>query len=166
MIRQAVPSDLAVVKALTTACANAMTAKGIHQWSEKYPTQERLLQDITAQELYVLVIADQIRGMIVRTATMSDAYAAVQWATPTNRNLYIHRLAVHPTYWGQGYAQQLMDWAEAYAIAEGYQSIRLDTFSQNTRNHHFYETRGYQRLEDIYYPHKSTAPFHCYELVC
>ncbi|MGM0391936.1 MAG: GNAT family N-acetyltransferase, partial [Bacteroidota bacterium] len=29
----------------------------------------------------------------------------------------------------------------------------------------FYESRGYQKLGDIYFPKQSEHPFHCYELI-
>jgi len=58
-----------------------------------------------------------------------------------------------------------MHWAETYAKDKGYQSVRLDTFSQNKRNQKFYETRGYQKLGDIFFPKQSEHPFHCYELL-
>jgi len=58
-----------------------------------------------------------------------------------------------------------MNFAENHARKNGFTSIRLDTFSQNTANQKFYETRGYQKLGDIYFPKQSEHPFHCYELI-
>ena len=58
-----------------------------------------------------------------------------------------------------------MTFAENYARANQYSSVRLDTFSQNKRNQLFYETRGYHKLGDIYFPEQSDDHFHCYELV-
>jgi len=58
-----------------------------------------------------------------------------------------------------------MDFAETFARENMFDSIRLDTFSQNKRNQQFYERRGYQRLADIFFPNQSEHPFHCYELV-
>lgn len=95
---------------------------------------------------------------------IDDEYLAVKWLTESNRNLYIHRLAVNPENWGQGIARNLMDFAEDLARKGNFLSVRLDTFSQNLRNQKFYEARGYQRLEDIYFPKQSEYPFHCYEL--
>lgn len=96
---------------------------------------------------------------------MDKEYVPVNWLTKNENNIYIHRLAVHPKSQGKGYAQQLMGFAEDYAIENSYSSIRLDTFSQNKRNQKFYELRGYKRLGDIYFLKQSKYPFHCYELV-
>ena len=81
------------------------------------------------------------------------------------RNIYIHRLGVHPNRQGKGYAQQMMQFAENHARDNGFISVRLDTFSQNARNQRFYEKRGFQKLGDIFFPKQSEHPFHCYELV-
>ncbi len=165
MIRKAKPSDVSTIVSLTKACAKAMIAKEIYQWNEHYPTQARFEKDIALEESYVLEHTGKIVGTIVITELMDDEYIPVQWLTDNQNNVYIHRLAVHPDFWGQGYAQQLMDWAEEYAREHAFLSIRLDTFSQNKRNQRFYETRGYKRLGIIYFPKQSEHPFYCYELV-
>ncbi|WP_109436385.1 MULTISPECIES: GNAT family N-acetyltransferase [Aquimarina] len=164
MIRKAFLSDLDIIYQLSQACAKEMIANGIYQWNEEYPTLERFKKDIELHELYVLEEKD-IKGIIVLTELIDEEYVPVKWLTESKNNLYVHRLAIHPQFWGQGYAQQLMDFAEGYARDYDYQSLRLDTFSQNKRNQKFYETRGYKRLGDIYFPKQSTYPFHCYELI-
>ncbi len=165
MIRKAIFSDLDTIHNITLACAKAMIKKGIYQWNEHYPTRERLYADVELQELYVIEEKEEIIGIVVLTEIMDDEYIPIKWITSNSNNLYIHRLAIHPDYWGQGYAQQLMNFAEEYAKQQQYTSIRLDTFSQNQRNQKFYETRKYQRLGDIYFPKQSEHPFYCYELV-
>lgn len=165
MILKAQLSNLDTIHKLTQACAKAMIRNGIYQWNEQYPTRERILQDIELEELYILKENTYIKGMIVLTECMDKEYQSIKWLTTTNQNLYVHRLAINPTYWSQGYAQKLMGFAEQYAHKKKYLSIRLDTFSQNQRNQKFYETRGYKRLGDIYFPKQSIHPFHCYELV-
>ncbi len=164
-IRQAYQDDLLKAKKLTEACAVGMQQLGIFQWNEYYPSLEKLQQDIDQKELYVLEENYQILGIIVLSEIMDEEYINVSWLTPSEKNLYIHRLATHPKSWGKGYGQKLMDFAEEFAKKLDFNSIRLDTFSLNKRNQKFYEARGYQKLEDIYFPKQSAAPFHCYEFV-
>jgi ribosomal protein S18 acetylase RimI-like enzyme len=59
-----------------------------------------------------------------------------------------------------------MDFAEQFAIDNKYTSIRLDTFSKNSRNKNFYEIRGFKRLGEIHFPKQSEFPFYCYEWLC
>ena len=165
MIQKAVISDLNELYAITKSCAQVLIENQIFQWSENYPSKEILQKDIELQQIWKLTIATQIIGIIVLTEIEDAEYKNVQWITNNNRNLYIHRLAVHPNFQGKGYAQQLMDFAEHYAKEKQYKSIRLDTFSQNKRNQQFYEKRNYIKLEAIYIPTQSEFPFYCYEKI-
>ena len=165
MIRKAIRSDLSGVKKLTEACATAMQKKGIFQWNEFYPSIERLQLDIDAEELYLLEENNELLAIMVLTPKMDEEYIPVEWLTENGRNLYIHRLATRPDLWGKGYGQQMMQFAEDFARAHDYTSVRLDTFSQNVRNQKFYELRGYTRLGKIYFPKQSEHPFYCYEKI-
>ena len=165
MIRRAKISEIPDIIANCRACAAFMISNGIHQWNEHYPSAAAFERDIERDELYVLEIAEKVVGTIVISALMDDEYVSVTWLTTNANSVYIHRLSIDPNQQGKGYAQQLMDFAENQAKENGFDSIRLDTFSQNKRNQRFYEKRGYQRLEDICYPKQSTHPFHCYELL-
>ena len=165
MIRHANISEIPDIIAICNACAKHMIAKGIYQWNEHYPSASVFEKDIKRDELYVLEINEKIIGAIVITTQIDDEYIPIKWGTENTNNIYIHRLAINPILQGKGYAQKLMDFAEAYAKENGFVSVRLDTFSQNKRNQRFYETRGYQRLDDIFLPNQSEHPFHCYELL-
>ena len=164
MIRAAKLQDIPHILTITKACAVHMAKKGIFQWNEHYPDAEAFEKDIAREELFVLE-DDRVIGCITISTFMDQEYDAVEWLTSNGKNLYVHRLAVHPDLQGRGYAQQLMDFAETHAQQHQFASIRLDTFSQNQRNQRFYEQRGYQRLGDIYFPKQSEHPFHCYEKV-
>lgn len=165
MIRHAKISEIPDILAITRACAAHMERQGIHQWNEHYPSYIAFENDIQRNELYVLEVDGKVIGTVVLSTFMDDEYAPIQWHTPNQNNLYLHRLSVSPEEQGKGYAQELMDFSEDHAKKKGFTSVRLDTFSQNKRNQKFYETRGYKRLGDVYFPKQSQHPFHCYELV-
>lgn len=165
MIRKAKLSEIPQILALTNACARHMIKNGIFQWNEHYPSRAAFEADIDRGELYLLVIEEEIIGTIVVSTLMDEEYLPIEWLTENGRNIYIHRLGVHPNRQGKGYAQQMMQFAENHARDNGFISVRLDTFSQNTRNQRFYEKRGFQKLGDIFFPKQSEHPFHCYELV-
>ncbi len=164
MIRTAKLQDIPHILTITRACAVHMAKKGIFQWNEHYPNAEAFGKDVARGELFVLE-DDKVIGCITISTLMDKEYDIVEWLTANGNNLYVHRLAVHPSSQGKGHAQQLMGFAEAYALENNFTSIRLDTFSQNQRNQHFYEQRGYQRLGSIYFPMQSEHPFYCYEKV-
>lgn len=165
MIRKGAVADIKNILKVTKACAAFMITKNIFQWNEYYPNKKPFINDANRGELYVLEIENEIIGCVTVSTIMDEEYIPISWLTPNEKNIYIHRLAVHPNQQGKGFAQQLMQFAEDYARKNNYQSVRLDTFSQNKRNQKFYELRGYKKLGDIYFPKQSEHPFHCYELV-
>lgn len=165
MIRKATKYDLKSIKELTEDCAKVMQHNGIFQWNENYPSLERLQRDIELEEMYLLEDKGQLQGIIVLTPEMDEEYIPVTWLTSTDKNLYVHRLATNPLSWGSGNGSRLMDFAEEFAKDQGYISVRLDTFSRNIRNQQFYESRGYRRLGNIFFPRQSDHPFFCYEKV-
>lgn len=165
MIRKATIEDIEPILEITKACASAMIAQGVYQWNAHYPNREAFENDVLRDELYVLEDNKTRIGCIVISTFMDKEYLPITWLSKNEKNIYIHRLAIHPKHQGKAYAQKLMDFAEQFAQNNKFSSVRLDTFSQNKRNLKFYERRGYQRLAEIYFPKQSTHPFYCYELV-
>ena len=165
MIRKGTLPDIDRILVITKACAKNMDDNGIYQWNESYPNRAAFETDVERSELFVFELNRRVIGCVAISSFMDKEYETVKWLTETKNNVYVHRLAVHPACQGKGYARQLMDYAERFAIENNYTSIRLDTFSQNKRNQLFYELRGYKKLGDIYFPKQSEYPFHCYELI-
>ncbi len=164
MIRLAKVKEIEQIMTITRLCANKMTSEGILQWNEHYPSKDAFLNDVDRKELYVLLKEGRVIGSITISTYKDEEYEPVEWLTEDGLNIYIHRLAIHPEFQHQGLARRLMDFAEAFAIKIKAISVRLDTFSKNERNQRFYESRGYTRLTNIYFPMQSEHPFFCYEL--
>ncbi|MGB3149938.1 MAG: GNAT family N-acetyltransferase [Maribacter sp.] len=165
MIQQAKISEIPDILTVTDLCRRYMDAKGILQWTDEYPSRNQFEIDIKRKELYILKKKNTLIGCVVLSTLMDEEYKTIKWLTSYDASIYVHRLAVHPSYQGKGFAQRLMDFAEGYARDNNYLSVRLDTFSQNKRNQEFYKKRGYQQLEKIYFPNQSKHPFYCFELV-
>ena len=158
-------TDLNRIMEITRACAIDLISNNIFQWNEKYPSKEAFKKDIEKNTLYVYKNKSRITGCISLCADKDEEYENVEWITEDFKNLYLHRLAVHPEYQKKGVGRSLMDFAEEYAKLNGFKSVRLDTFSQNTRNNKFYKSRKYVQLGDVFFPMQSEFPFHCYEKI-
>ncbi|MFT4673846.1 MAG: ribosomal protein S18 acetylase RimI-like enzyme [Patiriisocius sp.] len=165
MIRKAKASEIVQLISMTKSCAAHMINQDIYQWNEDYPNITAFENDFNRGELYVLYVSEILVGCITISTFKDTEYDAISWLTEDAKQYYIHRLAVAPAFQKQGYAKQLMDFAEAFAASNAALSLRLDTFSQNKRNQRFYENRGYQRLGSIYFPNQSEHPFYCYEFI-
>ena len=158
-------TDLESVVKIINACAADLISKNIFQWSEKYPSRDVFKNDIESNVLYVFKDNSKIIGCVALCSNKDIEYKNVKWLTEDNKNLYIHRLAVDPKFQKKGVGKSLMDFAEKYAKENHFNSIRLDTFSQNKRNNKFYKSRHYVQLCDVFFPMQSQFPFHCYEKI-
>lgn len=164
-IRLATNKDINRIIEITNACANHMISQNIFQWNEQYPNKEIFNQDVLNESLFVLVENNSVIGCLCISSEMDEVYKNVKWLTKNEKNIYLHRLAVHPTFQGKGYAISLMNYAEKFTLKNGFQSIRLDTFSGNPKNNKFYKLQGYTKLEKIFFRKQSDLPFYCYEKI-
>lgn len=163
-ITQAEKEDLPEVMVLIDECIEDMESKGIHQWDDQYPTPDIFSRDIGNKSLYIVRDNDKIIGSLVLTDEEEPEYKTVAWAVKNGKYLIVHRLAVHPNWQNKGIATKLMEYAEEFALANGFSSIRLDTYSKNPLGLKFYEQLGYIRCGEIFFPtHK--LPFFCYEKI-
>ena len=137
MIRKAVKKDISRIIEITKSCAAFMISQNIFQWNEHYPNIETFENDVKNENLYVLELNQKIIGCIVISSFMDDFYSKVKWTTPTEKNMYLHRLAIDPDYQKKGYAKKLMNFSFDFANKNNIVSIRLDTFSGNPYNNIF-----------------------------
>lgn len=164
LIRKATKDDLDEVMLIIKACTKHMISKNIFQWNEKYPNIETFENDIGNENLYVLSLQNnELIGCVSITFEMDDFYKTIDWISPSKKNIYVHRLAVHPNNQGQGHAKIIMNFIEKKGVDNLCESIRLDTFSMNNKNNTLYTKLGYQKLGQIYFRDQSEMPFNCYE---
>lgn len=166
MVSAGLESELKEILALTRACGLHMRENGIDQWDENYPDIDSLRNDVERNTLFAYREHGVVLGIVVLNEDQDEEYAEINWSTSEqDRNLVVHRLAVHPDHQGKGIARKLMDFSEEFARKQGYNAIRLDTFSQNPRNQKFYRTRGYSELGSVFLKYKKAHPYFCYELL-
>ena len=135
---------------------------GIYQWTNTYPTISIIESDLQKEVLYILKNDNEIIGAIALSEEQEDEYKLINWKFDDGKILVVHRLVVNPKHQKQGYAQQLMDFAENYAVTNNYASIRLDAYSQNKRVINFYKKRNYKISGNVNFPERD-YPFYCME---
>ncbi len=164
-IRKAVLSDLQEIMRIISLCTKHMISKKIFQWDENYPSKNIFKEDIDNGYLMVLLLKSDIIGCVSVSNIMDDFYKKIEWKIKSNDSLYVHRLAINPTFQGKGFAKFIMKYIEEIGIKTKAKSIRLDTFSLNKKNNKFYSNLGYLKLGQIYFRNQSDMPFNCYEKV-
>lgn len=141
-----------------------MDDEGVKQWPEWYPNEAIFIQDITKNYLFVSEENQHIIGLIVLSPECPEEYGQVKWKSSLEKVNSVHRLAVHPKFKTPELAKELMNHVEEVARQQGFELIRLDTYSKNTIANRFYQKLAYQFCGDInlqYMPEK----YHCYEKV-
>ena len=125
MIRRANKNDLISIMLIYEEAKKKMRADGnINQWSDKYPDEETLLDDINRGELYI-AYDDEIYGVFMLSFSGEETYKEIQGAW-LNEGPYavIHRIA------SLGKGRSLLKDAIDYAFVNT-DNIRIDTHEDN-----------------------------------
>lgn len=166
MIRLAKQNEAKEIASILSMCGKHLRENGIDQWDSSYPNLETINNDISNETCFVYLENDVIIACIVLNEIQDEEYFELKWLTSNEeKQLVVHRLGVDPKHQGKGIARKLMDFCEDFAKEKNYDSIRLDTFSQNPRNQRFYLNRGYTEIGSVYLKYKKDSPYFCYELL-
>ncbi len=126
-IRRAAQADVPAIHALT----DAAYAKFIPRIGRKpQPMIADYSKLVDEHQVWVLIDGERSVGVLV---LMAEA-----------EQLLIYSVAIDPDYQKRGYGRQLMAWAEAQAMAQGYGSIRLYTNERFEENIQLYLRLGYR----------------------
>lgn len=126
MIRRANKEDIKFIMPIYEVAKKKMRADGnLHQWSDKYPDEETLLNDIARDELYIAYDDEGIYGVFMLSYSGEGTYKEIQGAW-LNDELYavIHRIA------SLGKGKNLLKDAIDFAF-EKTNNIRIDTHEDN-----------------------------------
>ncbi len=110
------------------------------QWAPTYPTNEALLEDIAADELYVCHDGDDIYGVFKLMFGLEPAYAAPIEGKWLNEEPYgtVHRIA------SAGTRKGVFDEALNYCKSR-IDNVRIDTHPNNKTMQHLCERSGFQK---------------------
>ncbi|MFD2830334.1 GNAT family N-acetyltransferase [Corticicoccus populi] len=141
-LRQAGISDLKKVLEITEKVVPIMRAAGNTQWSERYPNEERFLEDINNGTLFVYE-EQEIKGFVVIDNNHAEAYEEIEWTLPGNDTMAMHRMAVDPDSQGQGIASKIFQSADNIIKTAGYSGIHTDTSLENKVMQNIFRKNGF-----------------------
>lgn len=87
------------------------------------------------------------------------------WSCEKYNSLVIHVMVINPSPQGNGFDSILLENCENYAKTQGFNYIRLDSFSKNIISNQSYLTRDYKNLGIVTFDGKSKGnqKYYCYE---
>lgn len=121
-----------------------MIDSGLHQWSEGYPSEDDILNDINNGVAQVITIEGKavVYGAVILNG--EPQYEALQGKWQTNGNYYvIHRFATLPEYQREGLAQTFIKKVKSLCEVERVPSIKLDTHVKNFKMVHLLASMGF-----------------------
>ncbi|MEG0128996.1 MAG: GNAT family N-acetyltransferase [Clostridium sp.] len=154
--------DVPAIMDIISNCIITMESQGLYQWNEYYPDSNTIEEDIKGGHAHVIRDGDNYMAYVAINSLQSPEYSSVKWLTEGDNVLVVHRLSVHPSYQGMGLGKKMLKFIEDEGKNNNYQSIRLDTYSENTTSNKLYEKYGYQKTGEIFFEYKD-LPFYCYE---
>ena len=147
--RRAGTDDLDALVALYGAAAQDMREKGIDQWDEYYPDREILAEDVESGDMTLGFLDGQLACAYVVNREYDPEYELGAWEHTEGDFCVLHRLCVNPQLQGRDLARQAMARMEKTALEQGFDSVRLDVFSQNLHAQRLYERLGYRRTGEV-----------------
>ncbi len=147
--RTAQIDDLDALVRLYGAATQDMLRQGIDQWDERYPDREILTEDVESGDMTLGLLDGQPACAYVVNREYDPEYELGAWDHTEGEFCVLHRLCVNPAMQGRGLARQTMARMEKNALDKGFDSVRLDVFSQNLHAQRLYEKLGYKRTGEV-----------------
>ena len=162
-IRRAGPAELPRLMALFSEVKQGLHGIGLDQWPDHYPEEDKVLRDLANGHVHIIEIGGNIISSLTLNQEQDPAYQQIEWHIPAAAPFVVHRLVVHPAYWGQGMGRAWMHWAEDEVRRRGGGVIRLDTWIDNRASNALYQGLGYQQAQGYCYFYGPEKAFVCYE---
>ena len=140
-IRQAQPSDAAVVEAMLTEAARWVDALGEVMWETGELSSERIAAETAAGQFFLAVADGEPAGTI--RFQLEDPLFWPDLPDPS-RSAFVHRLVVTRRFKGQGISTALLRWAVDHARSLGRSYLRLDCDKSRPKLRALYEGFGFQ----------------------
>ena len=162
---RATSEQIDAIEDVVVQCREELAARDIMQWDDQYPNRRFFDGSLAAGQLFVLIEAGDIAGVVVLNEAQAPEWSPVVWQDGAGQALVIHALAVLPASQGRGYGKAILNFCENFAREQGYTSMRLDAFSENAAAVRFYERQGYTLQGKIELLNKPIGHqrYYCYE---
>lgn len=158
LIRKATLEDMPVLLEIYDRARKFMASTGnVNQWTNGYPSQEILAEDIAKNEMYVLEDEDGIQASFVFYCGIDPCYIKIydgQWLNDEPYGV-IHRIAT------RGLKKHMADIILEYCSSK-INNIRMDTHIDNKPMQNFMLKHGFKHVGTIYLKNgQSRLAFHC-----
>lgn len=126
--------------------------QGFTQWTDDYPNQGTIENDISDKKGYVIKIDNVIAGYMCIDFSGEPAYEKIEgkWHS-SEKYAVVHRMAFAPEFRGIGLSDTAWKLIEEYCLNNKVRYIRVDTDFPNKRMQHILEKNGFVKCGVIYF---------------
>lgn len=142
--RKGTNSDLDDICSLIEAAKITMENQQIYQWDELYPVRMDFEEDIQKGNLYVVLEGTKLVAIYAISSEFDDEYNNANWEDRSGKFYIIHRFCVSPEYQNRGLGRTILTYIEEQIKTMGFNSVRLDVFTQNPYALKLYRRNGYE----------------------
>lgn len=152
--KKATLDDIDTIIDILSDGRNQLAEAGVNQWQGDYPSRNQITADIMQGSAYLFNSTDDATVGAVAVVPSPDATydtANAQWLNTTDPYVVIHRVAIHSTHAGHGYATQLFEKIIAHITSEHpeIKSIRIDTHADNHAMQHLIDKMSFERVGEM-----------------
>jgi ribosomal protein S18 acetylase RimI-like enzyme len=140
MIQNCLLEDLELILALYRSATDYQKERFTSHWPEF--DREMVIQEILEYRQWKMIINGEVA--CIWATTFSDPLI---WENKdVDPSVYIHRIATHPNFRGNGSVKKIVRWAIEYATQHGKRFVRMDTVGENHKLIKHYTGCGFQFL--------------------
>lgn len=148
-------SEIPLLHKILVACGLDLQERlGLNYWVPPYPL-EKMVRDLGEKRVYGVFSGEEAIATFTLETTMPPEYTQygkIRWQVANGLAMYVHRLAVLPTWQGRGVGTWCLQSMEKLAAEQGCSAVRLDAVKVNRNLLAFYNRRGYRLVGELIYP--------------
>ncbi|MBK2404768.1 GNAT family N-acetyltransferase [Erysipelothrix rhusiopathiae] len=145
-IRKAKIGDLPEIMHIIEQAKAMFRDKGIDQWQNGYPNEDTIRNDIKNENGFVILKEQDLVGTLMLQLGDDENYDTIEEGQWNEEGPYavIHRIAIHPAYYGQKIATHALKQIENTCGKAGFSVVRIDTHKNNLAMNALLMKTGYQ----------------------
>lgn len=145
-IKIATNHDSSVIIAMLKQVAQWMKDNDINQWRFLLDggEDEEIKQAIINQETYIVLKDKNIVATFTLLSKQSEWDGHIWGSDISSKSLYLHRLAITPTYMKKGIGKSILTWIQENASEKEY--LKLDCVTDNTKLNNFYKCNDFELI--------------------
>ncbi|MFC0237284.1 GNAT family N-acetyltransferase [Fictibacillus phosphorivorans] len=149
-IQRASGEDLQMIMSLLKDCAQWLKDRNIDQWRFFLGGGEdtEIKRAIERNHTYKVTWNEQLVATFTLSPEQTEWDEHIFGKDEVHASLYLHRLAVRPSFMNKGIGKEIVNWIQAN-VEHGREYIKLDCVANNIKLNQFYVENGFEYIGEF-----------------